>query len=306
MFRVESGRWEQMAAGCITQIGVTSLGIVAIGPGVSAGADRSWSTQRAVLISSDGENWDAVALHERLGFDYPDQLGVPEAVFAPPEDRAVTVLFTRAAEGESRLATLLTTTDGETWELVEGAEIFDNTDIGAVMPGGEGLIAVGASPGGEFVPTAAVFTSPDGASWRRVTPTTADFEHKIMTDVIATPHGFVAVGGDFFETGLMTAWTSPDGLSWTRSPHPDETLDPSVAQMTAHRITSLDGVLWASGEDHDASRSVSSLSALWKSEDGGRTWQRVADDVSVPFVLFDDGRVRIATTADRDVLLIQD
>lgn len=304
LFVAGAREWATIATGCVTQIEITPIGAVAIGPGVSVGLDRSMSSQRSVLISPDGTTWETVALHETLGREYPD-LGVPDAVFAAPGSRSVTVLFTRAAEVESRLATLVTTTDGETWREIDGAELFDSTDIARVIPGGDGLIAVGASPGGEFVPTAAVFTSSDGTSWRRVTPTTPDFDDKIMTDVISTPDGFVAVGGDFFGTGLMTAWTSPDGLSWTRSPHPAETLDPDVAHMTAHRLTSVDGVLWASGEDFDASRPLQSLPALWRSDDGGRTWQRVPDEPFVPFVLFDDAGVRIATTAAGDALLIQ-
>ncbi len=305
LFVASADGWEPVASGCVTQIETTPIGILGIGPGVSVGPDRSGPSQRSVLISSNGETWVAHALYESLGLEYPDQLGIPDAVFAAPGGSSVTVLFTRAAEADSRIATLLATTDGVTWRAAEGAEVFDNTDIARVIPGGDGLIAVGASPGGEFVPTAAVFTSSDGASWRRVTPTTSDFDDKIMTDVIATPDGFVAVGGDFFRTGLMTAWTSLDGLSWARSPHPAETLDPDVAHMTAHRVTSVDGALWAAGEDNDASRPIKSLPALWKSDDGGWTWQRVTDEAFVPFVLFDDGRVRIATTVAGDVLLIQ-
>jgi hypothetical protein len=116
---------------------------------------------------------------------------------------------------------------------------------------------------------------------------------------------------------------SSDGPTWeTAAPHEalgreypdlgvpdavfaDETLDSNVAHMTAHRLTSVDGALWAAGEDYDASRPLKSLPALWRSDDGGRTWQRVPEEVFVPFVLFDDGCVRIATTAAGDVLLIQ-
>ncbi len=157
-------------------------------------------------------------MHTLFGFEQRGQLGSLRAVFASPDDDRVTLLYSRAAEAESTAATLVTTTDGLAWTTgpETSAALFDSSDVADVIRGGDGLLAVGASPGGEFVPTAAVFTSADGLEWRRVTPTTSDFEDKIMTAVAATPSGYVAVGGDFFETGLMTAWTSQDGISWRR------------------------------------------------------------------------------------------
>ncbi len=88
-------------------------------------------------------------------------------------------------------------------------------------------------------------------------------------DLRPTESGFVAVGGDLFVTGLMTAWTSPDGITWTRSPHPDEQTDPSVACMTAEAVTEAAGSLWAAGTDFDARRPEDQgVPALWSSVDG--------------------------------------
>lgn len=270
---------------CMTQIEASSFGYFATG-----GANQ--------LHSEDGMSWEPLDLSDDFGFDYSGQLGAVFAIFVSPNDDRVTLLYSRAAEGESRIATLVTTTDGQIWQQgpADSAALFDSSSIAAVIEGGPGLIAVGSSPGGEFVPSAAAFVSSDGLSWTRATPRSADFDDKIMTDVIAYADRYVAVGGDFFKTGLMTAWTSPDGVQWTRSPSPPEELDPSIAQVTAEAITVAGGSLWAAGRDFDASRDADSeLPAMWKSEDGV-IWTRVDFDevrFKIPFLVLDTADFRI-------------
>jgi hypothetical protein len=239
--------------------------------------------------SSDGAVWEELDLATQLGYEFPGQLGVVDALFGAPSGDRLTLLFRRAAEAESTIATLVATMDGQNW--VENAHpsqsLFDSSGISAVIEGGDGLLAVGSSPGGEFVPTAAVFTSPDGLRWRRVTPRgDADFDDKVINDVMRIGDRYVAVGGDFFQTGLMTSWSSPDGLEWRRLPHPPETTDPSVAQMTAQAVTVADGYIWVSGQDFDARRSEPQAApALWRSRDG-EAWERMSIedlDANVPF-----------------------
>jgi len=272
---------------CITQVESSAFGFYAAGLGV-----------QNQLHSADGVTWEQLDLSSDLGFDEPGQLGVVFAIFVSPAGDRVTLLYSHAAEGESRIATLLTTTDGETWTPgpAASAALFDSSDISAVIEGGPGLIAVGASPGGEFVPTAAVFTSPDGLDWTRVTGSDADFNDKVMTDVMAFESGYVAVGGDFFTTGLMTAWTSPDGVSWIRSPHPPEQTDPSVAHMTAQAVTIAGESIWAAGRDFDARRATDDgLPAIWASSDGV-TWARADFEEArstVPFEVVDAPDIRI-------------
>ena len=268
---------------CLTQIEATPFGFFAAGMGRQ-------------LWSADGKQWESLILHDDFGFEFSGQPGWLEAIFPSPIDDRVTLLLSRAAEGESTIATLVTTTDGQNWTIApdESAALFDNSGIADVIEGGDGLLAFGASPGGEAVPTAAVFTSPDGLSWTRVTPRNADYHNKVMTAVMAIDDYFVAVGGDFFETGLMTAWTSPDGITWTRSPHPDETTDPSVAFMTAEAVTSASDRIWAAGQDYDARRG-SGLPALWVS-DNGKQWARTDFDEAagrLPFLVLDSSNLRL-------------
>lgn len=268
---------------CLTQVEASSFGFFATG-GPHGVQDQ--------FHSLDGVTWERLDLSDDFGFDYPDQLGVGFAIFVAPNEDRVTLLYSRAAEAESRIATLVTTTDGETWELgsPDSAALYDSSSVAAVIEGGPGLIAVGSSPGGEFVPSAAAFVSSDGLNWTRVTPRNSDFDNKIMTDVMPFAGGYVAVGGDFFDTGLMTAWTSPDGRTWSRSPYPSEETDPSVAQMTAETVTAAAGSIWAAGRDFDARRdSDDGLPAMWNSPDGV-TWTRVDFDEArgtIPFLVID-------------------
>lgn len=252
-----------------------------------------------LLGSSDGAAWEIVDVPAILGYEFTGQLGYADNLFVSPAGDRLTVLYRRASMNESTIATFVTTTDGETW--VENAHpsqsLFDSSGIDAVIEGGDGLLAAGSSPGGEFVPTAAVFTSPDGLRWRRVTPTGGpDFDDKVIEDIARVGDRYIAVGGDFFEIGLMTAWTSPDGLEWRRVSHPPETTDPSVAHMVGRAITVADGFIWVAGRDYDARRTgAQELPALWRSTDG-EVWERVPFEdleINVPFEIASNPDLRI-------------
>jgi hypothetical protein len=268
-----------------------------------------------LMRSSDGAVWEVVDVPGILGYEETFQLGYVDNLFASPGGERLTLLYRRAAEAESTVATFVTTTDGENW--VENAHpsqsLFDSSGIAAVVEGGDGLLAAGASPGGEFVPTAAVFTSPDGLRWRRVTPLGGpDYDDKLIEDMAHIGDRFIAVGGDAFQTGLMTAWVSPDGLEWRRVPHPPETTDPSVAHMTGQAITVADGHIWVSGRDFDARRSEpQAIPALWRSVDG-EAWERVPLDdleINVPFEIASTPDLRIGvwpppgSTIDEPIVL---
>ncbi|GBE24219.1 hypothetical protein BMS3Bbin02_00488 [bacterium BMS3Bbin02] len=276
--------------GCVTQVEATPFGYFAVS-----------GFGGLVLFSDDGLVWDRFDLSGALGLEGPVQLGSAIAVVPSPDGGRVTLLYSRAWLGESEIATLVTTTDGETWTEgpASSAALFDSSDFAAVIEGGPGLIAVGTSPGGQFVPTAAVFTSPDGLRWTRVTPRDHDFNDKTMGDVIAVDDGYVAVGGDIENIRLMTAWTSSDGVHWHRSPAPQGEIGAEFGFQTAVALTVVDGSIWVTGRDFDAARgddnSDRSLPALWRSDDGIE-WVRVDPEtvtVAIPFVVIDFPGLRI-------------
>lgn len=277
--RALDGAWTRAAASedvdCLDHVAATPFGLFA------SGVASLWR-------SADGREW------ERVGLPSREYRVVDTGRYGPVfvVDDRVTVARWTPAPAESTVASLYSTTDGYTWTAYRAeATLFDDATVAAVTSTAGGLLAVGASPGGEFVPTAAAWTSPDGLLWTRVTPSEAEFENAFMTDVVRTDDGYLAVGGDSFQSGLMVAWTSPDGVDWRRSPSPDETLDPDTAYMRANAVTRVGDEYFAAGEDFDAARAPESIPALWASPDGV-TWRRLdlQDDALIPFeiVALDD------------------
>ncbi len=265
----DAATWEQatgpatvgpISADCLTDVVTTPIGVFAHG--------------LSLFRSTDGLSWEPVEFLTPEG-----SVGNVEAIF--PTAGRVSVLLQRGSLNETTIATLFTTIDGTTWVEgpAESAALFDSSGVGDVLGGGERLIAVGASPWGEFVPTAAVWTSTDGLNWELVTPRRVGFSDAYMHTIIDTGDQFVAVGGNPFDTGLMAALASPDGIKWRRLPPPDEQANPNVAYMEAVAITQIDGTIYAAGRDYDARRSdgLQELAALWVSSDGA-TWERITPE----------------------------
>lgn len=221
--------------------------------------------------SPDGEAWERVDTEAWAGTGWVDAVAVIG-------DR-VTVIMGHAAEAETSVARLHTTTDGVTWTQVDPtvAEVFDNARVAQVLEGGDGLLAVGAWPGGEAVPTATAWTSADGMSWRRVTPGGPGFDECSMSAVSPVPQGFVAVGGCPFAGSEMASWTSQDGLVWTRdAPHEGEDLTVDVA-ASATRLVQLGDVLYATAEDANARGLEPTARGMWRRTADGR-WVRHRQD----------------------------
>ena len=92
------------------------------------------------------------------------------------------------------------------------------------VAGAAGYIAVGSSfdeDTGETAPL--IVTSVDGRSWERVA-LTGDAAKGSMSDVVAFPGGYAAVGGEIVdeenETYAAQVWLSDDGVDWRRvEPH---------------------------------------------------------------------------------------
>lgn len=255
---------------CVTDLVVTPFGLYAHGTHLFA--------------SADGSTWTQVVVDPNQPNPGNGSIG---AVFAV--GRRVTVLVKQVSVAESTVASLYTTTDGVAWTKapVTLSRIFDNSGVADVIPTTSGLVAVGASPGGEFVPTAAVWFSSDGLTWQRRTPAGTGFAEAYMTAVAATSDGLVAVGASPFATGLMAVWSSTDGTVWQRQASPPEKLDPTVAQLSASAVASHGDTLFAAGTDYDASRPEleQTRAAMWRSV-GGAHWERIPPDAlpgAVPF-----------------------
>jgi photosystem II stability/assembly factor-like uncharacterized protein len=143
------------------------------------------------------------------------------------------------------------------------------TAITTVLPGGDGLIAIGFD--GAF--GSLLWTSTDGRAWRDVTP--ADFRSMGIASAIQLADGrLLAVGrGDTIdiEADTAAAFVSDDGLAWRPVGGPDLQGQMIDVIETDAGLVAIGGVPGA-----DAA-------GAWRSTDGGETWERTGDDVPGAF-----------------------
>jgi hypothetical protein len=204
-----AGRWGEMTD------------IIAGGPGlIAVGREALESGQGAVVWTSpDGSSW--TRLPNSSDFDH----GTIEAV--TPGGPGYVAVGTEI-NGAKAVAAVYTSPDGVAWH--QGATIPD-FDLGGPGTFNDGrthgamtdvvtshgiVVAVGSvcAPSGGSC-RAAVWTSPDGMTWKRV-PDSAAFDGNMYAATVWRD-GFLAVGDDGHDK-VPRAWSSADGVSWTRSP----------------------------------------------------------------------------------------
>ena len=264
---------------CLADVVSTPFGLFAR-PSADQGLGRS------LLRSMDGTRWEPVVV---AGEGH----GTVVALF--PAAERLTVLVQRAAENESRVSELWTSTDGTAWSPLPelSAALFDNGGMADVLATDDGLLAVGASPGGEFSPTAAAWASSDGRAWELTTPQGEGFVDCWMTAVTAAADGFVAAGSCTDGAVPLAVWSSPDGRRWDRLGAAAEPQDPDGAFLHPSGIAAVGADLYVTGTDEDASLGPRDA-PLWKSADEA-PWQRVADgDLrAVPMVQVEVAGLRV-------------
>jgi hypothetical protein len=138
-------------------------------------------------------------------------------------------LMAEASDGTPRHPTTWTSADGRAWVRLPDSQAFVSrrsdweeivTDI---VPAGSGFVAVGMERQTDASSAdAAAWFSPDGRTWTRAKVT--DGKGRTMDQVVATDHGFVAIGEleYSFHAGFhggTTIWTSSDGRTWTHLPN---------------------------------------------------------------------------------------
>lgn len=191
------------------------------GPGlVGVGFDHIAPFDRAVWVSEDGTSWQAVV--EPL--DASTLARVPGGTLFLTS--ATRIGSTIVAGGDGGV---FTSSDGISWSFerlrAEGTA-FDNVPgarIEDVAAGSGGVVAVSNQ---------AIWHSSNGLDWSRVFRAGNDAS---ITSVAGFDEGFVAVGSveSEFDRGVAAAWTSPDGITWTRVPR-DEFVFPagSIERVT--------------------------------------------------------------------------
>jgi hypothetical protein len=259
-------------AGSLTGVTPGGPGLVAVGYAHALGGDVP-----TVWTSVDGTTWT--------------QAQGDGSVFAP--DSLIFSVTTGGpglvAVGVDRnppdyTAAVWTSTDGLTWQRVPDDGAFGgpgNQGMRSVTSGPDGLVAVGwdESDSAKSVPTAAVWTSPNGVTWTRelgggqalVSPDGAG-----MLSVTAGGPGYVAAGSVDEYSGSTDAavWTSPDGVTWTRVPD-DGSVFGGPQKQEIFSVRPVPGGLVAVGADGNET-----AAAVWTSPDG-TTWTRVPNNGGV-------------------------
>jgi len=244
--------------------------LVAVGVAHYDEADKAVKVGRAdaaVWVSSDGVDWT------RVGADSVFRESAAQAMFAVIVGGPGFVAVGTAERRHLDQPAVWLSQDGYSWDPVDDSSgAFDThsfSQMRDVVVGGPGLVAVGHS-GSPDLFDAAVWVSPDGTAWTRVTDDSfAGDSDEFMLAIAALDDGrLVAVGNDGTNR-VPSVWTSSDGVSWQQI---DEfgTVDEG-SEMTA--VAVWDGGLVAvgpdeSGDDLDA--------AVWVSPDGN-VWDRVED-----------------------------
>lgn len=191
----------------MTTILATDRGLLAggsIGPELGDRHARFWR-------SADGLSWLPVP-------DEPDAFAGAEVASIARTATGYVALGRLGTGGRSTGSIAWRSADGLAWTRIDDPALAGGLAVSlATTP--NGVLAVGSDADER---EAVAWSSRDGATWTRA-PTEPSRLHsgeKIrMTDVVATPAGFVGVGnyvGVQFGTG--TSWLSRDGLAWTMAP----------------------------------------------------------------------------------------
>ena len=228
-FGTADGPWrratvEVQAAYCLHEVVSTPYGLFAAGvPGPAEQQGTLTSYYRGPLLRSTdgGETWTGVELD-------PGATGwvVQVPAVGVLGDRVVAVT-TRTTGRSLTIATLWTTTDGDTWTRLgagertrpglgdDPARVFDGVGIADMETVGGRLVAVGAYPGvaGEAYPGGRAWVSKDGLEWEHAT--LPDRDYCPLADVVATPTGALAAGWCAWRPSAYLEH-SADGSTWQR------------------------------------------------------------------------------------------
>jgi len=162
-------------------------------------------------------------------------------------------------------------TDGLTWSPLADQTPFDGAWISGFLELDHSVLAYGSRRDAEGHETIATWASDDGVSWRllsdaRSVNPIAGQQREHLSSVVAGGPGFVGIGtatGTAFHG--VAAWTSPDGVAWTRTASLD-----GIAGVGLVRAGG--GLLALTRSDRISS---------WRSSDG-ISWARGAFPITVP------------------------
>jgi hypothetical protein len=268
--------------------GVELHAVVAGGPGyVAVGMvghlwDPMGTNVAGVWTSSDGRAWTRVPDDEVFG-----GTGTTVMTAVTAGGPGLVAVGFELQGGNLGDAAVWISDDGLSWSRITDQQTAlggpNDERLWAVTSGGPGLVAVGYERPAEVYDEslAAVWVSPDGRSWSRISDDTGAFsvaEGQMMSDVTAGGPGLVAVGS--VETTASAVWTSPDGLVWNAVQDPEALSEPGAPPMgrvaTGGPGLIATGAMCSSGPDDEP---CTWTGGVWTSPDGTDWTRRTADEV---------------------------
>lgn len=192
--------------------------------------------------------------------------------------------LTGEADGTLLQPSTWTSPDGSVWTRLPDSPAFVSRRssweelVSDVVPYGSGFIAVGVEEQSDGSSAdAAAWHSPDGKTWTR--SSVADGTGRTMDQVVATDHGFVAIGEAEYSFhagfgGGTAIWTSHDGRAWTRLA--DKAAPPRGTALRAI-VASSDAFLSTAWFEHSEGETTSRqpvTAGIWQSADAIH-WQPI-------------------------------
>jgi hypothetical protein len=248
------------------------------------------------ISSADGKSWDSV-------YTSPFS-GTPGEAFGPlalAHRGNVLVAVGTRTNGSAVAGEMTASTDGgQTWSIAadqaspvraviddgqrfvavgDGGQVYASTDghawnALATVAGAPSLVAV-AHGGGVYVatgPKGTLATSPNGASWSSITPTTDDAAID-FSGLLFDGKQFVRIGTAIVLPGWRgpsdgIVQTSADGVSWTTQSHPVSVAAALAFHDGEYVLLGGDGALYSSRDLKTWTRRVETTLASFLSPDG--------------------------------------
>ncbi len=254
------------------------VSIVEGGPGlVAVGRDgNDGALNAAVWTSSNGIDWARVPDDDTVFGGSGSQ-----AMFGVAASESGLVAVGYDASGGDADAAVWTSSDGITWTRVTHDEsVFggaDDQDMLSITAGGPGFVAVGDDyASGES--DGAVWTSPDGVTWKRVTGAAlGGVDTQIIESVAAAGDDLVAVGYEYSGSDWDgVVWTSSDGATWTRAADPGSVLAGSNNEALLGVTAGGPGLIAVGYDDANGDWDT----RVWTSADGSE-WTLLPADPAV-------------------------
>jgi hypothetical protein len=161
-------------------------------------------TGTSVWSSGDGMLWSQEVDPDSL--TAAGTTGRPVVISAIPDGQGGIIAVGRVTNAQGDNGTIWHMTKAGTWHQ---ADIQDDAppEISSIAAGPNGFVASSDVAGGSTI-----LYSADGETWQAGAIAVAS---GFDLSVASYKYGFVAVGSDPTHGGVSTAWTSPDGRTWT-------------------------------------------------------------------------------------------